>query len=176
MDKYEFEIVGAFAFSVENNLDERGSLIRIFDSVELFPNFKVVQASYVENPINGTLRGLHFQAKGRAENKIVQCISGKIFDVIVDIDKESSTYAKVCSVYLGPKEKFQGIFIPKNCAHGYLTLSENSNVTYFMDIEYLLEYSQGIKWDDPFLNIPWPISPITISERDKHLPFLEYEK
>ena len=66
MDKYEFEIVGAFAFSVEKNQDERGSLIRIFDSVELFPNFKVVQASYVENPINGTLRGLHFQAQGHA--------------------------------------------------------------------------------------------------------------
>ena len=176
MDKYEFEILGAFAFSVENNLDERGSLIRIFDSVDLFPNFKVVQASFVENPINGTLRGLHFQAKGYAENKIVQCVRGKILDVIVDIDKESSTYGKVCSVHLGPKEKFQGIFIPKNCAHGYLTLSENSNVTYFMDIEYMLEYSQGVKWDDPFLNIPWPISPVTISERDKHLPFLENEK
>ena len=112
MDKYEFEILGAFAFSVENNLDERGSLIRIFDSVDLFPNFKVVQASYVENPIDGTLRGLHFQAQEHAENKIVQCVSGKIYDVIVDIDKESRTYGKVCSVQLGPKEKFQGIFIP----------------------------------------------------------------
>ena len=166
MDKYEFEIVGAFAFSVENNLDERGSLIRIFDSVDLFPNFKVVQASYVENPINGTLRGLHFQAKGHAENKIVQCISGKIFDVIVDIDKESSTYGKVCSVYLGPKEKFQGIFIPKNCAHGYLTLSENSNLTYFMDKEYSSENAQGIKWNDPTIGIIWPKAPIRISERD----------
>lgn len=176
MNKYEFEIVGAFAFSVKKNLDERGSLVRIFDSVELFPNFKVVQASYVENPIAGTLRGLHFQAQGHAENKIVQCVSGEIFDVIVDIDKDSRSYGKVCSVHLGPQEKFQGIFIPKNCAHGYLTLSKNSNVTYFMDTEYMLEYSQGIKWDDPFLNISWPISPETISERDRHLTFLEYEK
>ena len=175
MDKYEFEIVGAFAFSVEKNQDERGSLIRIFDSVDLFPNFKVVQASYVENPIDGTLRGLHFQAQEHAENKIVQCISGKIFDVIVDIDKESSTYGKVCSVHLGPKEKFQGIFIPKNCAHGYITLAENSNVTYFMDIEYFPECAQGIKWNDPLLGIEWPKNLVKISNKDSNLPYLQHE-
>jgi dTDP-4-dehydrorhamnose 3,5-epimerase len=175
MDKYEFEILGAFAFSVENNLDERGSLIRIFDSVDLFPNFKVVQASYVENPIDGTLRGLHFQAQEHAENKIVQCVSGKIYDVIVDIDKESRTYGKVCSVQLGPKEKFQGIFIPKNCAHGYLTLSENSNLTYFMDIEYSPKYAKGIKWNDPLLGIEWPKNVVKMSSKDSNLPYLQHE-
>ena len=175
MDKYEFEIAGAFAFSVEKNLDERGSLVRIFDSVELFPNFKVVQASFVENPSARTLRGLHFQVGDCAETKIVQCVSGKIFDVIVDIDKKSATYGKSCSIYLGPEEGFQGMFIPKNCAHGYLTISENSKLTYFMDREYSSEDAHGIKWNDPLLDIEWPEPVEIISLKDSRLPNLQNE-
>lgn len=166
MKKTNLEISGAFAFSVNRNVDERGSLVRIFDSIKLFPNFKVVEASYVENPVEGTLRGLHFQAGESAETKIVQCVNGKIFDVILDIDKKSITYGKSCSIYLGPKEEFQGIFIPKNCAHGYLTLSENSNLTYFMDKKYSSENTQGIKWNDPTIGIMWPKAPVSISKRD----------
>jgi dTDP-4-dehydrorhamnose 3,5-epimerase len=147
MKKIHLEIAGAFSYSVTGNSDERGSLVRIFDSVELFPNFKVAQASFVENPSARTLRGLHFQVGDYAETKIVQCVSGKIFDVIVDIDKESSTYGKSCSIYLGPEEEFQGIFIPKNCAHGYLTISENTKLTYLMDKEFSSEDAHGIIWN-----------------------------
>ena len=175
MKKTNLEIAGAFSFSVQGNLDERGSLVRIFDSVELFPNFKVVQASFVENPSARTLRGLHFQVGDCAETKIVQCVSGKIFDVIVDIDKKSATYGKSCSIYLGPEEEFQGMFIPKNCAHGYLTILENSKLTYFMDREYSSEDAHGIKWNDPLLDIEWPEPVEIISLKDSRLPNLQNE-
>ena len=166
MKKSNLEIAGAFAFSVEKNADERGSLVRLFDSIEFFPNFKVVQASYVENSFAGTLRGLHFQTGQHAENKIVQCIKGKIFDVIVDIDEKSITYGRYCSIHLGPLEEFQGIFIPKSCAHGYVTLSDKTDVSYFMDKEYSSENAKGMKWDDPMISIIWPMTPIRISKRD----------
>jgi dTDP-4-dehydrorhamnose 3,5-epimerase len=175
MKKIHLEIAGAFSYSVTGNSDERGSLVRIFDSVELFPNFKVVQASFVENPSARTLRGLHFQVGDYAETKIVQCVSGKIFDVIVDIDKESSTYGKSCSIYLGPEEEFQGIFIPKNCAHGYLTISENTKLTYLMDKEFSSEDAHGIIWNDPLLNIEWPEPVEIISLKDSRLPNLQNE-
>lgn len=170
MKKTNLEIAGAFAFSVNRSVDERGSLVRIFDSVELFPEFNVVQASYVENPIEGTLRGLHFQSGEFAESKIIHCVNGKIFDVLVDLREESPTYGNFVSVTLGNDEEFQGIYVPKNFAHGYLTLSEDVKLIYLMDTDYSEANSSGIVWNDKLLNISWPSNPVIISGRDAKLP------
>jgi dTDP-4-dehydrorhamnose 3,5-epimerase len=170
------EISGAFAFSVKEQKDDRGSLVRIFDSIKPFASFKVLQASYIQNPLAGTLRGIHFQLKQHAETKIVQCVTGKVFDVIVDIEEESDTYGKACSIYLGPEEEFQGIFIPKKCAHGYLTISDNSNLTYFMDKKYSPENSRGIRWNDPTIGVSWPTEPKLIAKKDSELPFFGLKK
>ena len=169
MIKNNLDISGAFAFSVEKNADERGSLVRIFDSVELFPEFNVVQASYVENPIEGTLRGLHFQLGKFAESKIIHCVKGKIFDVLLDLREESPTHGDYISLTLGSEEEFQGIYVPKNFAHGYLTLSEDVKLIYLMDTEYSEANSSGIVWNDKSLNISWPSNPVIISGRDAKL-------
>ena len=170
MIKNNLDISGAFAFSVEKNADERGSLIRIFDSDELFPEFKVVQSSYVENPIEGTLRGLHFQSGEFAESKIIHCVGGKIFDVLVDLREESPTFGNFVSVTLGNKEEFQGMYVPKNIAHGYLTLSKDVKLIYLMDTKFNKANSSGIVWNDKSLNISWPSNPLMISAKDIKLP------
>ncbi len=167
--KIELGFEGAFAFSMRKNSDNRGSLVRIFDSIELFPNFKVVQASYVENLTAGTLRGLHFQSGEYAENKIVQCLKGRIFDVIVDLRENSPTKGSHITTILGPEEDFQGILVPKNFAHGYITLTEFTSLIYLMDKQYMAEQASGIAWNDNFLNIKWPLYPIIISDKDAKL-------
>ena len=134
--------------------------------------FELNQSSIVLNPLSGTLRGLHYQADPFAENKVVECVSGKVFDVIVDMRKESSTFKKHLEIYLGPLEKFFGIFVPAGCAHGYLTLEENSTLIYFMDKEHSPANSYGIFWNDPNLPINWPTQPIRMSERDSKWPIL----
>ena len=107
-----------------------------------------------------------------SENKIVECISGKVFDVVVDLRMESHTYGKHLEIEIGPLESHIGLFIPAGFAHGYLTLETDSTLIYFMDKEYSAENSAGLLWRDPNLSINWPFEPSLISERDLQWPCL----
>ncbi len=172
MEFIDLGIKGTFGIVEKSNLDARGTLTRVWDSDSILASFKLVQSSVVSNPNAGTLRGLHFQEAPFSENKIVQCISGKIFDVIVDLRKDSATYGRHIELTLGPLESYLGVLIPAGCAHGYLTLDPNSTVLYFMDKVYSPKHSKGISWDDSSLAINWPTIPIVISERDSNWPYL----
>jgi dTDP-4-dehydrorhamnose 3,5-epimerase len=90
-----------------------------------------------------------------------------VFDVLVDIRKNSSTFGQHQSLFLGPQESFQGVFVPTGFAHGYITLAPNSTLLYFMDQPYIPDMARGIIWNDPSLNIDWPCDPVIISERDR---------
>ncbi len=159
-------IDGVFGITSESNMDSRGFFVRVWDRDSLLKNFNLIQSSFVLNPQKNTLRGLHFQRFPYSENKIVQCVSGKVFDVIVDLREESDTFREHLEVILGPDENFIGVLIPIGCAHGYLTLEENTSLIYFMDKEYFPESAQGLLWNDPLLSIRWPNHPKLISERD----------
>ena len=172
MEFIPLEIEGAFGIIEESQLDSRGSLTRIWDSNSVLGEFKLNQSSIVMNPKLGTLRGLHYQSEPFSESKVVECVSGKVFDVIVDLREESSTYRKHLEVVLGPTETYLGLFVPPGCAHGYQTLEENSTLVYFMDREHSPENSHGINWNDPTLSINWPQSPSLVSERDSKWPML----
>jgi dTDP-4-dehydrorhamnose 3,5-epimerase len=172
MEFIPLEIEGAFGIIEEPQLDSRGSLTRIWDSNSVLGEFKLNQSSIVMNPKLGTLRGLHYQSEPFSESKVVECVSGKVFDVIVDLREESSTYRKHLEVMLGPTETYLGLFVPPGCAHGYQTLEENSTLVYFMDQEHSPENSHGINWNDPTLSINWPQSPSLVSERDSKWPLL----
>jgi dTDP-4-dehydrorhamnose 3,5-epimerase len=165
-------IGGAFGIIEQPQLDSRGSLTRIWDSNSVLGDFKLNQSSIVTNPNTGTLRGLHYQVEPFSETKVVECVSGKVFDVIVDLREGSSTYGKHLEVVLGPTETYLGLFVPRGCAHGYQTLEENSILVYFMDREYSSENSYGINWNDPTLSINWPRAPYLMSERDSKWPML----
>lgn len=166
-------INGVFGIQVKSQGDMRGSLVRVWDKKPLFEDFSLIQSSFVENPKAKTLRGLHFQSLPFSENKIVYCISGKVFDVVVDLREESNTYKEHITIELGPKEKYLGLMIPRGCAHGYLTLEDNSSLLYFMDREYSPKFSKGLFWNDPTLCIKWPSEPALISERDSKWPLLD---
>ena len=111
--------------------------------------------------------------KYHSETKIIQCIGGKVFDVIVDLRKESNTYFKHTSLEIGPSSEYQGLVVPSGCAHGYMTLEANSTLIYFMDNVYSAESSCGVLWDDPSLKIEWPSKPSVISKQDLEWPGLE---
>jgi dTDP-4-dehydrorhamnose 3,5-epimerase len=174
MKTNELEIEGVFGLQNKAFLDERGEFLRIWEK-KFFSSFRgVSQASLATNYQALTLRGLHFQVGENAEMKIVQCISGAAFDVVVDLRQSSPTFGAHISLMLGPAEKYQGILVPRGFAHGYLTLSDNTSLLYFMDRNYSPGSTGGIVWNDPELQIDWPFPPKVISERDKSLPNFKF--
>lgn len=170
MEFTPLEIEGAFGISEKSYFDQRGSLTRIWDADSVLRNFNLVQSSIVTNPASGTLRGLHYQAEPFSENKVVECVSGKVFDVIFDMRKNSKTYRKHLTIVIGPSEPNIGLLVPAGCAHGYLTLQPHSTMLYFMDNVYSMEHSRGIPWNDNALAVKWPFSPLLLSEQDASWP------
>ena len=123
------------------------------------------------------LRGLHFQKPPYAQAKLVRCIEGKVLDVVVDIRRGSLTYGKHVAVKLTGENKKQ-LFVPRGFAHGFLVLSESAIFAYKVDNNYASAFDEGIRWDDPTLNIKWRVneSEVLVSEKDAKLPFFsEFE-
>lgn len=172
MDLVSLGPQGVFGIISNSTFDERGAFARVWDESIFLDSMKLIQASVATNPKKGTLRGLHFQSSDFAENKIVQCISGSVFDVVVDLREDSSTFRQHFSIQLGIEQEYQGILVPKGFAHGYLTLSPNSTLLYFMDNVHAPEFAMGLNWNDPALKIPWPSSPRVMSNRDRNFPML----
>jgi len=170
MELISLELEGVFGINSSAFFDERGSFLRVWDEDSLKKHIELNQASAAINPKARTLRGLHYQANPHAETKIIQCIFGSVFDVVVDLRMDSPTSGSHVSVQIGPKETFQGIVVPKGFAHGYLTLEANSTLLYFMDHPYVPESAKGIGWNDPTLQIAWPYEPEVISDRDRNFP------
>jgi dTDP-4-dehydrorhamnose 3,5-epimerase len=164
------DIPGAYGISSPSKSDFRGTLIRTWESNPSLQEFDLVQSSITINPKSGTLRGMHFQRDPYAENKIVLCITGRVFDVVLDLRKESPTFSKHLSFEIGQTAKYLGILIPPGCAHGYLTLVENSILLYYMDAEFSPDHATGVLWDDPKYGIRWPQQPSYLSELDSKWP------
>jgi len=115
------------------------------------------------------IRGLHFQKNPKAQAKLVTAVSGEIFDVAVDLRKNSLTYGKWVSEILS-ETNHKSLYIPEGFAHGFCVLSEGANVVYKINREYSPNHEQGIIWNDPDIDISWPISESIISEKDQNLP------
>jgi dTDP-4-dehydrorhamnose 3,5-epimerase len=124
----------------------------------------------------GTIRGLHFQFPPYAETKLVRCIAGEVFDVCVDLRKDSSTFGTWEAVEISEKNK-KMVLIPRGCAHGMCTLRDRSEVLYKVDNWYEPRAEGGILWNDATLNIPWPTKTPVLSKKDAQLPtFHEFIK
>lgn len=172
MEFEPLELDGVFGIASTAKQDDRGSFLRVWDSSFFASYLDLSQGSVAVNTKSLTLRGLHFQSSPNAETKIIECIQGEVFDVVVDIREGSSSYGTYVAVRLGPNQKYQGVLAPKGYAHGYLTLEPNSILLYFMDQPYVEESAKGILWNDPDLHIAWPDKPEVISERDRNFPRL----
>lgn len=165
---------GAYLIQLEPRIDARGSFARAFCAREfaaqgLTESF--VQANISTNLRAGTVRGLHFQHAPHSEVKLVQCVKGSIYDVVVDARKESKTYLQWAGVELS-EENGVMIYVPTGFAHGYQTLSDAANVLYFVSEFYTPEVEGGLRYDDPKLGIKWPLAVSDISEKDGRWPLL----
>ena len=157
----------------KNFSDKRGFFFENFKEENFLLNgiTKMIQDN-ISHSTFGVIRGLHYQKNPKAQAKLVTAITGKIFDVAVDIRKNSPTYGKWVGEILS-NENHKSLYIPEGFAHGFSVLSKEADVFYKVSNEYSQENEGGIKWDDPTINIPWAIEQPIISEKDNLLPLLK---
>ena len=169
------KLEGVFVIKIEKLEDERGFFGRTWDK-EFFEsnglNADLVQCNISFNKKKGTTRGLHYQIPPYEEAKLVRCTRGKVFEVIVDLRKNSKTFLQWDSVELD-SESYLMLFVPEGFALGLQTLEDNSEVCYQMSQFYKPECSKGIRWDDETLKISWPLKPSVISKKDSNLGTLD---
>lgn len=172
-------IEGAYLITRTPNYDERGSFARFYCEQEFKQagiEESFVQMNICTNKKRGTLRGLHYQSENAAEDKVVSCIKGRIFDVCVDIRSSSETFLRYAAYELS-EDNNKMLYIPKGCAHGYVTLEDDSSLLYMMTEFYVPNASFGYRYDDDAFGIEWPItSNLIISEKDRNLPKIFNEK
>lgn len=163
---------GAVEVSLERREDPRGFFARIFCEAEFKQaglNTAWVQMNMSHSVAKGTLRGLHFQREPASEVKLVRCIRGAVWDVIVDLRAGSDSYGQYCAVTLEASTG-NAIYIPKGFAHGFQTLTAEAELMYFHSAAYAPDHEGGINPFDPGLGIDWPLPAANVSDRDRELP------
>ena len=168
----ETPLKGAYAIVMEKIEDERGFFARTWCKKEFEKNglnLDLVQCNISYNKKRGTLRGLHYQEEPFGEVKLVRCIKGAIYDVIVDLRKDSDTYLKWFAIEL-TEENRNMLYIPQGFAHGFQTLKNDTEVFYQMSEFYDPQAARGYRWDDKAFGINWPIKEKIISNKDANYP------
>jgi dTDP-4-dehydrorhamnose 3,5-epimerase len=160
---------GAFLISLDKKEDDRGFFARYYCEEE-FQNFnlntKWVQMNNSFSKYKGTLRGLHFQNPPHSEVKLVRCFRGAIWDVVVDIRSNSKTYGQWYGTELSAENR-KMMYVPEGFAHGFISLTNDSEILYMVSSTYSNGSEGTLRWDDSFHCIEWPISPSIISDKDK---------
>ena len=163
------ELAGAYIIDIEPMADERGFFARTWCRLEFEKhglNPGLAQCSISFNKKRGTLRGMHYQAKPHEESKVVRCTRGAIYDVIVDLRPESSTFKKWTAVELSAENR-RMLYIPPGFAHGFQSLADDTEVFYQISEFYHPESARGLRWDDPAFGIQWPPAERTITDKDR---------
>ena len=171
----ETKLKGSFIIEIEKHEDERGFFGRSWCVNEMKDhgiNINILQANISLNKRKGTLRGMHYQLAPHQEAKLVRCSKGSIFDVIIDLRKDSHTFKKWIGVEL-TQENYKMLYIPEDFAHGFITLDDDSEISYLMSEIYVPDAGATIRWNDPLFNIKWPLEPMILSEKDNFQPDFE---
>jgi dTDP-4-dehydrorhamnose 3,5-epimerase len=171
-------VEGAMLIETEPRSDERGALSRLFSRNEfeergLSANF--TQESVVRSRRAGTLRGFHFQAPPSEEAKLVSCVRGRAFDVILDVREGSRTFGEWCAVTLCGGE-WSGVYVPLGCAHAVQTLEDGTEMLYRMSCDYDPSSLRGYRWNSSGIEVDWPLCDPIVSERDRMLPVFHLPK
>ena len=161
------KIEGVYIIRNDPFYDERGSFTRTFCQKKIKKKFEIKQSNLSVNKKKHTLRGFHYQIGKFSEQKLIKCIKGKIFDIVVDLRKKSKTYKKFISITLDDKNN-NSLIIPKGCANAFLTLADDTIVLYYTDNYYNKKFEVGIRYNDPAFNFKWPMKPKIISIRDQN--------
>jgi dTDP-4-dehydrorhamnose 3,5-epimerase len=163
------KIQGAFIIEAERHIDDRGSFARVWCARELKNHGlcdRLAQSSISSNTRKGTLRGMHYSVPPHAESKVVRCIRGGIYDVLLDLRADSSTYMKWFATILTQKNA-TALYVPEGVAHGFQTIEDDSDVLYQISEFYDPACARGVRWNDPAFGLEWPEAERIISDRDQ---------
>jgi dTDP-4-dehydrorhamnose 3,5-epimerase len=174
----ETRLPGAWLIDLEPHVDDRGFFARTYCERE-FGEYGMAtrypQCNVSLNTRALTLRGMHYQAAPHREAKLVRCVKGAIHDVIVDLRPSSPTRLQWVAEELTGRNR-RAFYVPPGCAHGFLTLEDDTEVHYQMGEFYVAGAARGFRWDDPLFRIAWPGSPLVVSERDNTYPDFDPER
>ena len=168
----ELGLSGVWLIEPEPFTDERGVFFRHFCAREFAAHgldSAAVQGNISVNPHPGTLRGFHYQEPPFEEAKTLSCITGSIYDIVVDLRQQSPTFMKWISVELSALES-QSLHVPSGCANAWMTTTPSTIVHYYMSELYSPQAYRGFRYNDPAFSFRWPMEPKVISEKDRHLP------
>jgi dTDP-4-dehydrorhamnose 3,5-epimerase len=162
-------IDGVFVLGLEPLGDDRGFFARLFCAEEYAASG--LEASFVQinNSLStyaGTLRGLHYQVAPAGEVKLVRCVNGSVYDVVVDLRKSSPTFGQWFGEILSADNRLM-MYVPKGCAHGFMTLEDRTEMIYAASASYLGKAERIVRWDDPRFDVQWPRKPSVISDKDR---------
>jgi dTDP-4-dehydrorhamnose 3,5-epimerase len=168
----ETPIAGAYLIDLEKRGDDRGFFARVFCCDEFGERDLERQFVQINNSLSaerGTLRGLHYQLAPAEEVKVVRCISGALWDVIVDIRPESPSFGRWFGAELTAVNR-RMMYAPRGMAHGFVTLTDDTEAFYLVSAFYAPERERGIRWNDPRFGVEWPVTPIVMSDKDRDRP------
>lgn len=171
----ETPVRGVWIIDLELRQDERGFFARSFcrrEFAERGIDFDIVQCNVSHSGRRGTLRGMHWQRRPHEEAKIVRVVRGAVWDVALDLRADSPTYKRHVGVELTAESR-RMIHVPQGCAHGFLTLADDTEVEYLMSEYFVADAARGLRWDDPAFGLAWPEAVRVISARDRSYP--DYE-
>jgi len=170
------EIIDLFLVMPDPHKDERGVFRRSYCIDEFKKqgiDFKVKQGNISENYNQYTMRGFHYQVEPSKESKIISCVRGSIYNVVLDLRKTSKTYKKWVALQIDSEER-ESIYVPTGCANAFLTMKNETIVHYYMGDTFNPDSYRGIRYDDPHFSVEWPHPPKFISQKDLNLPdFIE---
>ncbi len=165
-------LAGAYTIELEKRGDDRGFFARFYCANE-FANQgldgRIVQINNSLSRIQGTLRGMHYQLAPKAETKVVRCIRGALYDVILDLRPESPTFGKWFGAELTAENRLM-MYAPKGFAHGFLTLQPDTEALYLATEFYALDRERCVRWNDPAFAVAWPAAPVVVSDKDRAAP------
>jgi dTDP-4-dehydrorhamnose 3,5-epimerase len=174
MNFVEAPLSGAYVIEVTPFVDERGLFARTFCKDEFkqinhAEEFVQFNHSFTKN--KGSIRGMHYQIPPFSEIKLIRCVHGSVFDVIIDIREGSSTFLQYFAIELSARN-MKSIYVPRGFAHGFQTLEDNSQLIYHHTAIYKPGFENAIRFNDPMIHISWPLEPTTISSKDQSYPLL----
>jgi dTDP-4-dehydrorhamnose 3,5-epimerase len=171
----EAPLAGAYVVELEPFRDDRGLFARTFcqrEFAEIGFHKPIVQINHSLTRQKGAIRGMHFQRPPACETKIIRCVQGVVFDVMVDLRAGSPTFLKWHGMELS-KENLRMVYIPEGFAHGFQTLTSEAELIYHHSAFYSPEDEQGVRFDDPALEICWPLAAVCISSKDRSYPWMD---
>lgn len=174
MLRHPLPLAGAFILESRPHEDDRGIFSRLFchnDLQDLLDGKQILQINHSLTLQKGALRGMHFQRPPKAEIKIIACLAGSVFDVMIDIRHDSPTFLNWHGEKLSPENR-KLMYIPEGFAHGFQTLEENSELLYLHTAFYSPDHEGAIHYNDPLVNIKWPLGVTTTSDKDETTPYL----